>query len=148
MHTLRGWRLLYNCSDHSVITTKKYWCYLTCLLDPFSYSIIETARWTRPIRWCLDFKSSEATKHISGFLFIGLGIRFRRSMTRVGSIFSYSSMTASQWNCFTAVTVSLKIESWTSELSLFISARILRAISTIVDVEEGGVFTIIDARDL
>ena len=63
----------------------------------------------------------------------------------MGILCDSSSITVSQWKCFTASIESLKMESCASELMSFISALILVAICDMTDFDILGEFTTTEA---
>ena len=84
------------------------------------YSMTDTARCTKHNRWCLHFKSCEATKQSRGGVrSVGLLTICNSNDIRVGTFLNSSSLTVSQLKCFTASTESRKTESCESELKVF-----------------------------
>ena len=94
------------------------------------------------------FHKLRHNKQISGFRCAALGISSLRSDTSTGTIFSYSSITVSQWKCFTAALVSLKMESCLFEASTFIFSFIFLDSSSIRSLHVSGELMIVDASDV
>lgn len=99
----------------SVMLIHKLKSEFTCFEVPFPYNIMDSALWTRHIRWWRDFNSWDATIQRRGFFLVGsLTILLSKSM-RVGSFDRSSSITVSQLKFLTASTVQYLIMLVTAE---------------------------------
>ena len=107
---------------------KKFWI-RTCLLDPFPYSITETALCMRPSFGWRSFTSWDAKQEMKGLDIAGFFTKRWSNCIRVGTFLWSSKVIVSQLKCLIPSTVSLKMESCSSDASCLISAFILAATS-------------------
>ena len=70
--------------------TNRFFHVHTCFAVPFPYSMVETARCTSPICWCLDFEIIEARRQMRGTFVDAHPTNANRKYMRVG-IFCWSS---------------------------------------------------------
>ena len=83
--------------------------------------MVEIARCTRLIRWCLDFRIIDVIRQVRGTLEDACPTTALRKCMSVGIFCCSSSRTDPQLNCLTACTGSLRRESRLIELMLLIS---------------------------